>query len=38
MIARRNTRAKNFQKGSAAFEATIDLNKEKCIKVVSPFT
>jgi hypothetical protein len=36
-IGGRNTKANIFQKGSARFEATIDLNK-KCIKVMSPFT
>jgi hypothetical protein len=37
-IAGRNTKASIFQKGSAIFEATIDLNKKKCIEVMSPFT
>jgi hypothetical protein len=36
-IAGRNMKANIFQKGSAGFKDTIDL-KEKCIKVVSPFT
>jgi hypothetical protein len=37
-IAGRNTKANIFQKGSAGFKTTIDLNKKKCIKVLSPFT
>jgi hypothetical protein len=37
-IAGRNTEANIFQTGSAGFKATVDLNKEKCIKVMSPFT
>jgi hypothetical protein len=37
-IAGKNTKANIFQKGSTIFKATIDLNKKKCIKVVSPFT
>jgi hypothetical protein len=37
-IAGRNTKTNIFQDGSAGFKATIDLNKKKCIKVVSPFT
>jgi hypothetical protein len=36
--AGRNTKANIFQKGSAVFKATIDLNKKMCINVVSPFT
>jgi hypothetical protein len=36
-IAGRNTKSNIFQKGSAAFKATIDLNKKKCIKIMSPF-
>jgi hypothetical protein len=36
MIAGRNTKANTFQKGSAGFKATIDLNQKKCIKVISP--
>jgi hypothetical protein len=37
-IAGRNTKANIFQKGSAGFKATIDPNKKKCIKVISPLT
>jgi hypothetical protein len=37
-IVGRNTKASIFQKGSARFEAKIDLNKEKCIEVMSSFT
>jgi hypothetical protein len=44
-IAGRNTKTNIFQKGSAGFKATIDLNKKKspeqkkkCIKVVFPCT
>jgi hypothetical protein len=39
-IVGRNTKANIFQKGSAGFNATIDLNKKKkkSIRVVSPFT
>jgi hypothetical protein len=37
-IAGRNTKANIFHKGSARFEATIALNKKKCIEVMSPFT
>jgi hypothetical protein len=37
-IVGRNTKANIFQKGRAGFKVTIDLNKNKCIKVVSPFT
>jgi hypothetical protein len=36
-IVGRNTKANIFQKGSAGFKAKIDLNKKKCIKMVSPF-
>jgi hypothetical protein len=37
-IAGRNTEANIFQKRSAGFKTTIDLNKEKCVKAMSPFT
>jgi hypothetical protein len=37
-IAGRNTKANVFQKGREGFKTTIDLNKEKCTKVMSPFT
>jgi hypothetical protein len=37
-IAGRNMKANIFQKGSAGLKAAIDLNKIKCIKVMSPFT
>jgi hypothetical protein len=37
-IVGRNTKGNIFQKGSARFEATTDLNKKKCIEVMSPFT
>jgi hypothetical protein len=37
-IAGRNTKANIFQKGSAGFKATRDLNQKKCIKIMSPFT
>jgi predicted oxidoreductase len=37
-IVGRNTNANIFQKRSAGFKATTDLNNKKCIKVVSPFT
>jgi hypothetical protein len=36
-IASRNAKANIFQKGSAGFKATIDLNKKNCIRVISPF-
>jgi hypothetical protein len=38
-IAGSNTKTNIFQKGSAGFKATINLNKKKkCIKVMSLFT
>jgi hypothetical protein len=41
--AGRNTKTSIFQKGSAGFKTTMDLNthtqkKKKCIKILSPFT
>jgi hypothetical protein len=36
--AGRNMKTSIFQKGSAGFKTTIDLNKKKCISVLSPFT
>jgi hypothetical protein len=37
-IMSRNRKSNIFREGSAGFKATIDMNKEKYIKVMSPFT